>query len=166
MNWTTQAVSGGSAAPTRRNGKTPTTCISTFCTARKNARSRDCRHASASSLIQQWPTKRKASKRNKSRRNSAPASARNPPRRPRVQSGGRAMTKKRGPKKPKIVWVGGTPITPITAKESRRIDKRIRKHREKLRKRYPEVHGKVVDYISHSIDDGTLFFSVAFKDKT
>jgi hypothetical protein len=76
------------------------------------------------------------------------------------------MTKKRGPKKPKIVWVGSTPITPITAKESRRIDKRIRKHREKLRKRYPEVHGKVVDYISHSIDDGTLFFSVAFKDKT
>lgn len=76
------------------------------------------------------------------------------------------MTKKRAPKKPKVVWVGSTPITPITAKESRKIDKRIRKRREKLRKRYPEVHGRVVDYVSHSIDDGTLFFSVAFKDKT
>ena len=76
------------------------------------------------------------------------------------------MTKKRGPKKPNIVWVGNTPITPITAKESRKIDKRIRKRREKLRKRYPEVHGKVVDYIGHSIEDGTLFLSVAFKDKT
>ena len=76
------------------------------------------------------------------------------------------MTKKRGPKKPKIVWVGSTPITPITAREGRKIDKRIRKRREKLRKRYPELHGKVVDYISHSIEDGTLFFSVAFKDKT
>jgi len=76
------------------------------------------------------------------------------------------MTKKREPKKPKVVWVGSTPINPITDKESRKIDKRIRKRREKLRQRYPEVHGKVVDYISHSIDDGTLFFGVAFKDKT
>jgi hypothetical protein len=72
------------------------------------------------------------------------------------------MTKK----KPKIVWVGSTPVSPITAKESRKIEKRIRKRREKLRQRYPEVHGKVVDYISHSIEDGTLFFSVAFNDKT
>ena len=52
------------------------------------------------------------------------------------------MSKKRGPKKPKIVWVGSTPITPITGKESRKIDKRSRKRHEKLRKRYPEVHGK------------------------
>jgi len=63
------------------------------------------------------------------------------------------------------VWVGSTPITPITDKESRKIDKRIRKRREKLRA-IPEVHGKVVDYISRSIEDGTLFFSVAFRDKT
>lgn len=46
------------------------------------------------------------------------------------------------------------------------MDKRIQKRRERLRKRYPEVKGRVVDYISHSIDDGTLFFSVAFTDKT
>src|SRR5258708_35687657 len=141
-------------------------CISMSSSARKNARSRDCLHVSALSPTQQWPTKKNASRRNKSRRNSAPASARSPRRTQRVQSGGRAMTKKRGPKKPKIVWVGSTPISPITDKESRKIDKRIRKHREKLRQRYPEVHGKVVDYISHSIEDGTLFFSVAFKDKT
>lgn len=76
------------------------------------------------------------------------------------------MTKKHRAKKPKIVWVGSTPITPITNKESKKIDKRIRKRREKLRQRYPEVHGRVVDYISHSIEDGTLFFSVAFRDKT
>jgi len=37
---------------------------------------------------------------------------------------------------------------------------------EELRQRYPEVHGKIVNFISHSIEDGTLFFSVAFKDKT
>jgi hypothetical protein len=76
------------------------------------------------------------------------------------------MPKKGEPSKPKIVWVGSTTITPITGQESRKIDKRIRERGERLRQRYPEVHGKVVDYISHSIEDGTLFFSVAFKDKT
>ena len=33
-------------------------------------------------------------------------------------------------------------------------------------RRYPGVHGKVVDYISHSIEDGTLCVNVSFKDKT
>ncbi len=31
---------------------------------------------------------------------------------------------------------------------------------------YSGVQGKVVDYISHSIDDGTLCVNVCFKDKT
>ena len=34
------------------------------------------------------------------------------------------------------------------------------------RKKYAEVRGKVVDYISHSIDDGVLCMNVCFKDKT
>lgn len=33
-------------------------------------------------------------------------------------------------------------------------------------RRYPGVQSKVVDYISHSIDDGTLCVNVCFKDKT
>jgi hypothetical protein len=33
-------------------------------------------------------------------------------------------------------------------------------------RRYPGVNGKVVDYISHSIDDGKLCVNVCFKDKT
>jgi hypothetical protein len=41
-------------------------------------------------------------------------------------------------------------ITPITDKKSRKIDKSIRKRREKLRQCYPEVYGKVVDYISRT----------------
>src|SRR5258707_13265405 len=49
-------------------------------------------------------------------------------------------------KKPKIAWVGSTPITQITAKERREIAKRIEKQQEQLRKTYPEVHGKVVDF--------------------
>jgi hypothetical protein len=33
-------------------------------------------------------------------------------------------------------------------------------------RRYPGVKGKVVDYISHSIDDGTLCVNVCFMDNT
>jgi hypothetical protein len=33
-------------------------------------------------------------------------------------------------------------------------------------RRYPGVDGKVVDYISHSMGDGTLCVNVCFKDKT
>jgi len=55
-------------------------------------------------------------------------------------AGGTTVSKKR-----KVVWVGSTPITPISAAEQRRLDKRIKKKHEKLRRRYPEVHGKKVD---------------------
>lgn len=33
-------------------------------------------------------------------------------------------------------------------------------------RRYPGLQGKVVDYVSHSIDDGTLCVNVCFSDKT
>jgi hypothetical protein len=68
--------------------------------------------------------------------------------------------------KPKAVCDGDTPLTPITAKERRKLEKSIKKKYDRFRMRYPEVHGKVVDFITHSIEDGTLYFSVRFKDKT
>jgi hypothetical protein len=68
--------------------------------------------------------------------------------------------------KPKVVWVGGTPITPITPKERKKLRKLMEKRQEMRRKKYPEVRGKVVDYITHSIEDGTLYFTVRFQDKT
>jgi hypothetical protein len=70
------------------------------------------------------------------------------------------------PKKRKAAWFGGSQITPISPKERRSLDKSITKRLKRLRKRYPEVHGKIVDFISHSIQDGTLYFTVRFKDKT
>ena len=76
------------------------------------------------------------------------------------------MAKKRTPKKPKVVRVGSTPITPISEEQSRELDERIRRRKERLRKRYPDIHGRIVDYICHSIEDGTLFVNVVFKDKT
>lgn len=57
-------------------------------------------------------------------------------------------------------------MTRITAKERREIERRSKRRRERLRRKYPEVHGKVVDFITHTIDDGTLYFTVRFEDQT
>lgn len=54
----------------------------------------------------------------------------------------------------------------ITVKERREIEKRGRQRQERPRRKYLEVHGKVVDFITHTIDDGTLYFTVRFQDKT
>jgi hypothetical protein len=49
-------------------------------------------------------------------------------------------------------------MTRITAEERREIEKRSKQQEERLlRRKYPEVHGKVVDFITHIIDDGTLY---------
>src|SRR3981081_509705 len=68
--------------------------------------------------------------------------------------------------KPKAECDWDTPLTPIMAKERRELDKSIKKKYDRFRRRYPEVHGRVVDFITHSIEDGTLYFTVRFKDKT
>jgi hypothetical protein len=70
------------------------------------------------------------------------------------------MTKK----KTKVVMVDGILTKPISAEEHRRIHERIKKKHEKLRKRYREVHGKRVDWISHWYEEGLCFFSVRFTD--
>ena len=46
------------------------------------------------------------------------------------------------------------------------IARRLAKRYEGLRKKYPEVHGKVVDFVSNSVEDGTLYFTIRFTDKT
>jgi hypothetical protein len=67
-------------------------------------------------------------------------------------------------KKSKVMMVDGIPIRPISAAEHKRLDSRIRKKHQKLRKRYREVHGKKVDWISHWIEEGIVFFTVRFTD--
>lgn len=76
------------------------------------------------------------------------------------------MSKKRGPKKPSVTMTGGTPITPATARQRRELDQRTKQLYDRLRRRYPEAHGKVVDFISHSVEDGTLYLAVRFTDMT
>jgi len=69
-------------------------------------------------------------------------------------------------KKRKDARVGGSRVTPVTAKERRRIDKAIKKKYARFRRKYPEVRGKVVDFITNSIEDGMLYLTVRFTDKT
>ena len=76
------------------------------------------------------------------------------------------MTKKRVAKKPKVMLVGSTPVTRITPEERKKLHKLMKKRLVMRRRRYPEVRGKLVDYITHFIDNGTVFFTVWFKDKT
>jgi len=57
-------------------------------------------------------------------------------------------------------------MTRITSEDRRHIEKRSRQREERLRRKYREVHGKVVDFITHTIDNGTLYLTVRFTDKT
>jgi len=69
-------------------------------------------------------------------------------------------------KKPKVVWVGDIAITPVTAKERRKIHRRIKKRNARLRKRYKEIRGKKVDWIEHTYEEGYLYVGVRFMDGT
>ena len=53
-----------------------------------------------------------------------------------------------------------------TSEGRSKLEKRSRRREPWPRRRYPEIHGKVVDFITHAIDDGTLYFTVHFTDKT
>src|SRR6267154_992911 len=86
---------------------------------------------------------------------------RHPLRVSRAQCGGTRMPKK---KKRMAVMVDGIPLKPISPAEHRRLERRIKKKHEKLRRRYPEVHGKKVDWISQWYEEGLCFFDVRFMD--
>jgi hypothetical protein len=53
-----------------------------------------------------------------------------------------------------------------TPKEQREWERIVRKKNEKRRKQYRAVHGKVVDWVDHWIEEGWLFVSIRFQDKT
>jgi hypothetical protein len=69
-------------------------------------------------------------------------------------------------KKHKGLSVADAPVTPMSTEERRKLDERIKKKYDRFRRRYPEIRGKTVDFITHSIEDGTLYFTVRFTDKT
>jgi hypothetical protein len=48
----------------------------------------------------------------------------------------------------------------------REIAERVKKCHERLRNRYLELHGKVVDWVSHSFEEDRLVVTIRFMDKT
>lgn len=76
------------------------------------------------------------------------------------------MTKKRGPKKRTVALAGRRLVIPASTEQLRELDQKTKKLYDRLRRKYPEVHGKVVDFISHSIEEGTLYFAIRFTDMT
>ena len=69
-------------------------------------------------------------------------------------------------RKTKNVLVGNIDLTPLTPKQHRQLEGRVRKRHEKLRNKYREIHGKTVDWVHYSFEDGSLYIDIRFKDKT
>jgi hypothetical protein len=53
----------------------------------------------------------------------------------------------------------------ISAKERRKLDIEIEKRKD-MRRKFPEIHGKLLDYVTHSFDDGWLYVTLHFTDGT
>jgi hypothetical protein len=76
------------------------------------------------------------------------------------------MHKKRAEDKGRTVRVGATPVTSFTPEQQKKLRRLVRNRLMRDRNRRPKVRGKVVNYIRHSIDHGTLSVTVFFRDKT
>lgn len=52
----------------------------------------------------------------------------------------------------------------IMARKTKPAPTGSNKPEQRLCKKYPEVHGKVVDFITHEVQDGMLYVNIWFKD--
>ena len=68
--------------------------------------------------------------------------------------------------KPKTVRVVNVTVTQISPKERELLAEKIKQRHDLLRDRYREIHGQIVDWVSYSFRDGSLYVSIRFMDKT
>ena len=68
--------------------------------------------------------------------------------------------------KPKTVRVGNITVTQISPKEREILAHKIEKRHDGLRNRYREIHKKTVDWVSHSVEEGSVYVCIRFIDKT
>lgn len=54
----------------------------------------------------------------------------------------------------------------INAAERKQLDIRIKKRKDGWRRRYKEIRGKKVDYVTHSYEDGWVYIVIYFQDGT
>jgi hypothetical protein len=50
--------------------------------------------------------------------------------------------------------------------ERKNLDRFHEQRKAKVRKKYPEIHGKQIDYVTHTYEDGWLYISLYFTDGT
>src|ERR1700689_372378 len=68
--------------------------------------------------------------------------------------------------KPKTVRVGKITVTQISPQEREILAQKIKERHARLRNRYREIHKKVVDWVSHSVEQGSVYVCIRFMDKT
>jgi hypothetical protein len=56
--------------------------------------------------------------------------------------------------KPKTVRVGNMTVTRVSPKEREILAQKIKQRHDRLRNKYREIHKKVVDWVSHSVEEG------------
>jgi hypothetical protein len=68
--------------------------------------------------------------------------------------------------KPKTIQVGNITVTQISPKEREILAQKIKQRHDRLRNRYREIHKKIVDWVSHSVEEGSVYVCIRFMDKT
>jgi hypothetical protein len=66
----------------------------------------------------------------------------------------------------RTLFEGGIPTTRITVKKWKKLTNEIERSHAKLRKKYPEIHGKKVDFVTHTARGTMVFFTIQFTDQT
>ena len=61
----------------------------------------------------------------------------------------------------KAVPTSRTPVSSMT-KERAKIQKKIERIYDKLRNKYPEIRGKVVDFVQQSVSNGIAYVGIRF----
>ena len=54
----------------------------------------------------------------------------------------------------------------ISKAERKKMDRWHKKRKDKLRNKFPEIHGKLLDYLTHSYANGWLYVTLYFTDGT
>ena len=54
----------------------------------------------------------------------------------------------------------------FTKKRRELLETRVEASKKRLRKLYPELHGKTLDFVSHAVEEQVLFISIRFTDGT
>jgi len=57
-------------------------------------------------------------------------------------------------------------MTKISAKKRRKLDLEHERRKDKLRRKFPEIRGRLLDYVTHSYNGGWLYVTIYFTDGT